>query len=245
MAATATAAAAVVSRARTAAVVRNTCLTAPGTATFFAGACSSLSSSVISTAAAVPRQGKVQSSRFSVLSSPTKMTTTTTTTTSLASSKLPSSLSSSSSSFARHGSRFRSRPLQVQVRGQGRRGYADSGSSGSNGGSGDGVSGSGSGSGLYWTLGLAGVAGAGYYAYSNGLFSQDKMTGKVEEGKEKADAAARKLKKEVDPGTFSKSKGDYQAVYNHVAKLLEERDEYEDGSYGPLLVRLAWHCSGT
>jgi cytochrome c peroxidase len=38
---------------------------------------------------------------------------------------------------------------------------------------------------------------------------------------------------------------DYQKVYNHIAKRLEEKDEYDDGSYGPVLVRLAWHASGT
>ena len=86
------------------------------------------------------------------------------------------------------------------------------------------------------------MAGAGYYAYANGYLSQSQVGGLMEEGKEKAGAAGQKMK-----GVSSKMKGegDYQAVYNHVAKLLEERDEYEDGSYGPLLVRLAWHCSGT
>jgi cytochrome c peroxidase len=38
---------------------------------------------------------------------------------------------------------------------------------------------------------------------------------------------------------------DYQKVYDHVAKLLEEKDDYDDGSYGPVLLRLAWHASGT
>ncbi|KAF2431832.1 cytochrome c peroxidase [Tothia fuscella] len=38
---------------------------------------------------------------------------------------------------------------------------------------------------------------------------------------------------------------DYQKVYNAIAKALEEHDEYDDGSYGPVLVRLAWHASGT
>jgi cytochrome c peroxidase len=37
----------------------------------------------------------------------------------------------------------------------------------------------------------------------------------------------------------------YQEVYNHIAKLLEEHDNYDDGSYGPVLLRLAWHASGT
>ena len=40
-------------------------------------------------------------------------------------------------------------------------------------------------------------------------------------------------------------KEDYQQVYNEIAKLLEEKDDYDDGSYGPVIVRLAWHCSGT
>ncbi|GAA5863982.1 hypothetical protein JCM1840_000657 [Sporobolomyces johnsonii] len=37
---------------------------------------------------------------------------------------------------------------------------------------------------------------------------------------------------------------DYQKVYNAVADLLED-ENYDDGSYGPVLVRLAWHASGT
>jgi cytochrome c peroxidase len=38
---------------------------------------------------------------------------------------------------------------------------------------------------------------------------------------------------------------DYQKVYDTIAKRLEEKDDYDDGSYGPVLLRLAWHCSGT
>jgi cytochrome c peroxidase len=38
---------------------------------------------------------------------------------------------------------------------------------------------------------------------------------------------------------------DYQKVYDHIAKRLEEHDNYDDGSYGPVLLRLAWHASGT
>jgi cytochrome c peroxidase len=38
---------------------------------------------------------------------------------------------------------------------------------------------------------------------------------------------------------------DYQKVYDAIAKALEEHDDYDDGSYGPVLVRLAWHASGT
>ncbi|BGP17066.1 hypothetical protein JCM10213_000296 [Rhodosporidiobolus nylandii] len=37
---------------------------------------------------------------------------------------------------------------------------------------------------------------------------------------------------------------DYQKVYNAIAESLDD-ENYDDGSYGPVLVRLAWHCSGT
>ncbi|KAK4054353.1 heme peroxidase [Microbotryomycetes sp. JL221] len=40
------------------------------------------------------------------------------------------------------------------------------------------------------------------------------------------------------------SKVDYQKVYNAIAERLEN-ENYDDGSYGPVLVRLAWHASGT
>ena len=46
-------------------------------------------------------------------------------------------------------------------------------------------------------------------------------------------------------GIFTPKKGDYQKVYDEISKALVEHDEYDDGSYGPVLLRLAWHCSGT
>jgi len=47
------------------------------------------------------------------------------------------------------------------------------------------------------------------------------------------------------PKVFTPTFQDYQAVYNEIASRLEEKDDYDDGSYGPVLVRLAWHASGT
>jgi cytochrome c peroxidase len=44
---------------------------------------------------------------------------------------------------------------------------------------------------------------------------------------------------------FKPTQSDYQKVYDKIAHLLVEKDEYDDGSYGPVLVRLAWHASGT
>lgn len=46
-------------------------------------------------------------------------------------------------------------------------------------------------------------------------------------------------------GVFMPKFEDYQKVYDTIAKLLEEKDDYDDGSYGPVLLRLAWHASGT
>ena len=82
-------------------------------------------------------------------------------------------------------------------------------------------------SGLYLGIGALALGGAGYYFYTqtNGsLFS-----GSAGETK----------------GIFAPKFADYQKVYNEVAARLEEKDDYDDGSYGPVLVRLAWHASGT
>ncbi|KAF9404002.1 heme peroxidase [Podila epigama] len=36
----------------------------------------------------------------------------------------------------------------------------------------------------------------------------------------------------------------YQKVYNAIAAIIED-ENYDDGSYGPVFLRLAWHASGT
>ena len=46
-------------------------------------------------------------------------------------------------------------------------------------------------------------------------------------------------------GAFVPKKEDYQQIYNAIAKRLDEKEDYDDGSYGPVVLRLAWHCSGT
>ena len=71
------------------------------------------------------------------------------------------------------------------------------------------------------------LGGAGYYFYSQGNGSL--LSGSASETK----------------GVFTPKFEDYQKVYNEVAARLEEKDDYDDGSYGPVLVRLAWHASGT
>ena len=87
--------------------------------------------------------------------------------------------------------------------------------------------------GLYWGLGLVAAGGAGYY-----LFAANRGQGLQESAKEGSAPGSK-------TGIFTPSRDDYQKVYDEIAKRLEEKDDYDDGSYGPVLVRLAWHCSGT
>jgi len=81
----------------------------------------------------------------------------------------------------------------------------------------------------YWGVGIAAVAGAGgYFFYTNGGLTN---------WKEGSSGETR--------GVFTPTKEDYQKVYSEIAALLVDKSDYDDGSYGPVLVRLAWHCSGT
>lgn len=70
-----------------------------------------------------------------------------------------------------------------------------------------------------WAVGAAVLGGGGVYFYSQGASPSTK--------------------------NFVPTKEDYQKVYNEIASRLEEKDDYDDGSFGPVLVRLAWHASGT
>jgi hypothetical protein len=81
---------------------------------------------------------------------------------------------------------------------------------------------------LYIGVGaLALAGGAGYYLYAQGNGSL--LSGSAGETK----------------GIYTPKFDDYQKIYNEIAERLEEKDDYDDGSYGPVLVRLAWHASGT
>jgi cytochrome c peroxidase len=57
-------------------------------------------------------------------------------------------------------------------------------------------------------------------------------------------AAAPSSSKPAAPPTARVGGVDWALVYNDIAALLTDYN-YDDGSYGPLFVRLAWHASGT
>ncbi|KAK6376554.1 heme peroxidase [Exophiala oligosperma] len=86
-----------------------------------------------------------------------------------------------------------------------------------------------SGSGLIIGAVAAAALAGGFYVYNT-------QTGEFHLTKGSAGQSA---------GVFKPTTEDYQKVYNAVAKELWEKDEYDDGSYGPVLLRLAWHASGT
>ncbi|KAF3171766.1 heme peroxidase [Orbilia oligospora] len=106
--------------------------------------------------------------------------------------------------------------IPKQGRGNGRR-YYSSEAAPKSGGSG----------GIIFAAVAAIAGGGGYYLYSTGQL--DSLI-----------SAAGIPAKEFVP-----TQEDYVKIYNEVAKRLVEFDEYDDGSYGPVLVRLAWHASGT
>ena len=70
---------------------------------------------------------------------------------------------------------------------------------------------------------------------SNGDGAAAKATNAAKSGVQAAKVAA----------NFVPTKEDYQKVYNTIAEIMDDAGDYDDGSYGPVLLRLAWHSSGT
>ncbi|KAI9216424.1 mitochondrial cytochrome c peroxidase [Blastocladiella britannica] len=84
-------------------------------------------------------------------------------------------------------------------------------------------------------LGLVGAAGASYYY---GIRSIDDLKHAVDTAQVKAVASGEAVKS-VAPEPL-----DYSKVAEAIADVLDN-NEWDDGSYGPVLIRLAWHASGT
>jgi len=90
---------------------------------------------------------------------------------------------------------------------------------------------------LLWAgLGTAAIGGVAWYLYSSDDAVKSAETA-LKSGAQSAKVAV----------NFVPTKADYQKVYSKIAELLDDASDagYDDGSYGPVFVRLAWHASGT
>lgn len=90
--------------------------------------------------------------------------------------------------------------------------------------------------GLYVGLGAV-ILGGGVAYY---LYDSSSETAKVTSSALKSAAQSAKV-----ATNFVPTKEDYQKVYNRIAEVIDDADDYDNGSFGPVVVRLAWHASGT
>ncbi|CAE6439131.1 unnamed protein product [Rhizoctonia solani] len=86
---------------------------------------------------------------------------------------------------------------------------------------------------------LAAGAGAAAGVGALSLFGGDASSF----GREAGTAAKSAAQSAKVAAGFVPKREDYQKVYNRIAEALDA--DYDDGSYGPVFVRLAWHSSGT
>ena len=62
---------------------------------------------------------------------------------------------------------------------------------------------------------------------------------------EEPEAPRAQPKTSANKPSTTRTTADYQAVYDAIAERLIEEDDYDDGSYAPVVLRLGWHSSGT
>lgn len=90
--------------------------------------------------------------------------------------------------------------------------------------------------GLY--VGLGAVVFGGGIAYY--LYNSSSETAKATSTGLKSAAQSAKV-----ATNFVPTKADYQKVYNRIAEVIDDAGDYDNGSFGPVVLRLAWHASGT
>jgi cytochrome c peroxidase len=90
--------------------------------------------------------------------------------------------------------------------------------------------------GLYVGLGAV-VLGGGVAYY---LYDSSSDTAKATSTALKSAAQSAKV-----ATNFVPTKADYQKVYNRIAEVIDDAGDYDNGSFGPVVLRLAWHASGT
>lgn len=90
---------------------------------------------------------------------------------------------------------------------------------------------------LYAGLGAAALGGVAFWIYASSSDSAKTAGTAVKSGVQSAKVAA----------NFVPTKADYIKVYNKITELMDEASDkgFDDGSYGPIFLRLGWHSSGT
>ncbi|KAH7889082.1 heme peroxidase [Phlebopus sp. FC_14] len=88
---------------------------------------------------------------------------------------------------------------------------------------------------LYAGLGAVAFTGVAYYLYTSSSDTAQEASTGVKSAVQAAKAATK----------FTPTKDDYQKVYSRIAEIVDDAGDYDDGSFGPVLLRLAWHASGT
>ncbi|RDX47895.1 heme peroxidase [Lentinus brumalis] len=83
----------------------------------------------------------------------------------------------------------------------------------------------------------AAIGGVAFWVYTSNSSSAREAGTALKSGAQAAKVAT----------NFVPTKEEYQKVYNRIAEILDAAADkgYDDGSYGPILLRLAWHASGT
>ena len=92
----------------------------------------------------------------------------------------------------------------------------------------------------FGALGAIECAGLIYFSSSNQLPLRADAPPPTKTGGSQRPSSAGK-----EAGSFTPTAADYQDVYDAVAERLVGYDDYDDGSYGPVILRLGWHTSGT